>query len=68
VAGPPGLIQRGPSSGRSQERLDGYFLDPSEVSSQLADAGFTHIAKLERQPDPEVEYPSRRCYLLAKRR
>ena len=52
--------------GQSVE-LDGYFLDPSEVISQLAAAGFTVMAKLERQPAPEVEYPSRRCYLLAQR-
>jgi len=52
--------------GQSVE-LDGYFLDPSEVISQLAAAGFTVMANLERQAAPEVEYPSRRCYLLAQR-
>jgi ubiquinone/menaquinone biosynthesis C-methylase UbiE len=52
--------------GQSVE-LDGYFLDPSDVVSQLAGAGFTLMAKVERQPAPEVEYPSRRCYLLAQR-
>ena len=34
--------------GQSVE-LDGYFLDPSEVISQLAAAGFTVMAKLGRQ-------------------
>ena len=47
--------------------LDGYFLDPDEVATQLAAAGFTVIAKMDRQPAPEVEYPSRRCYLLLQR-
>ena len=47
--------------------LDGYFLDPSEVVTQLEAAGFAVTATVERQPAPEVEYPSRRCYLLARR-
>jgi len=47
--------------------LDGHFLDPDEVATQLVAAGFTLIAKMDRQPDPEVEYPSRRCYLLFQR-
>ena len=47
--------------------LDGYFLDPSDVVAQLEAAGFAVMAKVERQPAPEVEYPSRRCYLLAQR-
>jgi predicted methyltransferase len=48
--------------------LDGYFLDPGDVVAQLEAAGFALMAKVERQPDPQVEYPSRRCYLLAQRR
>lgn len=47
--------------------LDSYFLDPDEVATQLAAAGFTVIAKMERQPTRDVEYPSRRCYLLLQR-
>jgi len=47
--------------------LDGHFLDPDEVATQLAAAGFTLIARMDRQPAPEVEYPSRRCYLLLQR-
>jgi SAM-dependent methyltransferase len=47
--------------------LDGYFLDPNEVAAELAGADFTLMAKVERQPAPDVEYPSRRCYLLAQR-
>lgn len=48
-------------------RLDGYFLDPLQVEDELAAAEFAVTAKLERQPLPESEYPSRRCYLLAER-
>jgi len=47
--------------------LDGYFLEPTEVAAQLEAAGFALMATVERQPAPEVEYPSRRCYLLAQR-
>ena len=47
--------------------LDGYFLDPAEVVAELKSAEFAVMAKVERQPFPEVEYPSRRCYLLAQR-
>ncbi len=47
--------------------LDGYFLDPDDVSAQLEAAGFTVKARLEREPIDGVEYPSRRCYLLAER-
>jgi ubiquinone/menaquinone biosynthesis C-methylase UbiE len=48
-------------------RLDGYFLDPHEITSEVTAAGFTVIAKMERLPSSNVEYPSRRCYLLFQR-
>jgi ubiquinone/menaquinone biosynthesis C-methylase UbiE len=47
--------------------LDGYFLEPDDVVAQLVAAGFTLKARLERDPLDDVEYPSRRCYLLAQR-
>lgn len=47
--------------------LDGYFLEPDDVVAQLVAAGFTLEARLEREPLAGVEYPSRRCYLLAHR-
>lgn len=47
--------------------LDGYFLDPSDVVAQLEAAGFALMARMDRQPAAEGEYPSRRCYLLAQR-
>jgi len=48
-------------------QLDGYFLSPDAVTAELADAGFASEAKTERRSIPAVEYPSRRCYLLAQR-
>ena len=48
--------------------LDGYFLDPARVVAEMGRAGLAVMATVERQPSPELEYPSRRCYLLAQRR
>ncbi len=47
--------------------LDGHFLDPRGVEELLADAGLRVEARLEREPVPALEYPSRRCHLLAER-
>jgi SAM-dependent methyltransferase len=47
--------------------LTHYYLAPDEVSAGLATAGFAEVARLEREPDPSAEYPSRRCYLLVRR-
>jgi hypothetical protein len=47
--------------------LDGYFLEPEEVVADLEAAGFTVTATTIRTPRPDIEYPSRRCYLLAQR-
>lgn len=49
-------------------QLDGYFLDPDDVRATVQSAGFAVMAEVDRRPAPEVEYPSRRCYLLAQRR
>lgn len=48
-------------------RIDGYFLDPAEVTRDVEAAGFAVMATTVRQPWPGIEYPSRRCYLLAQR-
>jgi SAM-dependent methyltransferase len=48
--------------------LDGYFLEPAAVAADVEAAGFTVTATLVRSPYPGIEYPSRRCYLLAQRR
>jgi ubiquinone/menaquinone biosynthesis C-methylase UbiE/ribosomal protein S18 acetylase RimI-like enzyme len=47
--------------------LDGHFLDPATAAAEVEAAGCTVKASTIRQPDPEVEYPSRRCYLIAQR-
>jgi SAM-dependent methyltransferase len=47
--------------------LDGHFLDPAEVTNALAAAGFAVQARLDREPIANVEYPSRRTYLIARR-
>lgn len=48
--------------------LDGFFLDPAHVVVDLESAGFAIMAEVKRWPWPEVEYPSRRCYLPAQHR
>jgi SAM-dependent methyltransferase len=48
--------------------LDGYFLPPDEVAAGLTDAGVDVHARFERAPLPELEYPSRRSYLVGRRR
>lgn len=47
--------------------LTGYFLAPDEVVAELEQSGFQTLARLEREPSANGEYPSRRCYLLARR-
>jgi ubiquinone/menaquinone biosynthesis C-methylase UbiE len=44
-----------------------HFLDPAVVAAELAGAGFTILARTDREPWPGVEAPSRRSYLLARR-
>jgi len=46
--------------------LDFRFLMPSPVVARLIEAGFVVLERVEREPYPEVEHPSRRCYLLAR--
>ncbi len=48
-------------------KLDGHFLEPGDVVADVQTAGFTVTATTIRSPRPEIEYPSRRCYLLARR-
>jgi len=44
-----------------------HFLDPDEVAADLVEAGFTVMSRTDRESWPEVEFPSRRSYLLARR-
>lgn len=46
------------------DELAGKPLDRAALEA----AGFSIEAQLEREPYPDVEYPSRRAYLLARRR
>lgn len=47
--------------------LDGHFLQPADVAHDVQAAGFQVNATIIRSPQPDIEYPSRRCYLLAQR-
>lgn len=47
--------------------IDFRFLDPAWVRGRLEAAGFAVEATLLRAPDPAVEHPSERAYLLARR-
>ncbi|SES03718.1 Methyltransferase domain-containing protein [Lentzea xinjiangensis] len=42
------------------------FLDPGAETRAMAEAGLVVTARLDRAPDPAVEHPSDRCYLLAR--
>jgi SAM-dependent methyltransferase len=46
-------------------KLSFRFFKPWEVLTALEAAGFTGVKIIEREPYPEVEYPSRRAYLTA---
>jgi SAM-dependent methyltransferase len=46
--------------------LDFRFLMPSAMVARLIEAGFVVLERVEREPYPEVEHPSRRCYILAR--
>ncbi len=48
--------------------VDAFFLDPDAVVADVEAAGFTVMATILRRPLSDVEYPSRRCYLMAQRR
>jgi hypothetical protein len=46
--------------------LDFRFHVPDQVIAALRLAHFNVIEEVEREPYEGAEYPSRRCYLLAK--
>jgi len=48
--------------------LDFHFHTAATVAGALERADFTVIERVERSPYEGAEYPSRRCYLLARRR
>jgi SAM-dependent methyltransferase len=47
--------------------LDFVFFSTQQVRAALRDAGFVAIEVIEREPYPDVEYPSRRAYAFAQR-
>ena len=47
--------------------LDFCFHRPEDVIAPLLAAGFTLEARLDREPYPDAEHLTRRCYLLARR-
>jgi len=47
--------------------LDFVFFNPQGVTEELVRAGFVAVEAIERDPYPEVEYPSRRAYLFARK-
>ncbi|NVB84421.1 MAG: class I SAM-dependent methyltransferase [Kofleriaceae bacterium] len=47
--------------------LDFMFHPPDDVAAALVAAGFTIEARLDREPYPGAEHPSRRTYLLARK-
>ena len=47
--------------------LDFFLHRTEDVVAALQDAGFTLEARLDREPYPDAEHPTRRSYLLARR-
>ena len=47
--------------------IDFLYFQPGEMATALVTAGFTIEEIVEREPYPDVEHPSRRAYLLARR-
>src|SRR5262245_50248993 len=47
--------------------LDFVFFTRQAVTGELVRAGFVDVAAIERDPYPEVEYPSRRAYVFARK-
>jgi ubiquinone/menaquinone biosynthesis C-methylase UbiE len=47
--------------------MDFFLLPPTEIKLELEAVGFTIEDVVERDPYPDVEYPSRRTYIFARR-
>jgi SAM-dependent methyltransferase len=47
--------------------LDFVFFTPQAVTEEVVRLGFVAVEVIERDPYPELEYPSRRAYLLARK-
>jgi SAM-dependent methyltransferase len=47
--------------------LDFIFFETAEMKGYLTEAGFELQEVIEREPYPDVEYPSRRAYIFARK-
>jgi SAM-dependent methyltransferase len=47
--------------------LDFVLFAPPSVTNELVRAGFAEVEVIERAPYPEVEHPTRRAYILARK-
>ena len=47
--------------------VDFFFFRSEEIKERLLAAGFVIEDVIEREPYPDVEYPSRRAYLYARK-
>jgi SAM-dependent methyltransferase len=47
--------------------LDFHFFETEEIKDSLKTAGFELEEVIERDPYPEIEYPSRRAYIFARK-
>jgi SAM-dependent methyltransferase len=47
--------------------MDFFLFPPTEIKLELEAAGFTIEEGVEREPYPDVEYPSRRAYIFARK-
>jgi ubiquinone/menaquinone biosynthesis C-methylase UbiE len=47
--------------------IDFFFYETEKVKGALGDAGFVLDEVIERDPYPEVEYPSHRAYIFARK-
>jgi SAM-dependent methyltransferase len=47
--------------------MDFFFFEPIAIRQELESSGFVVEETVERGPYPEVEYPSRRAYLFARK-
>ena len=47
--------------------LDFHFFETEEMKSYLTEAGFEIEEAIERDPYPDVEFPSRRAYIFARK-
>ncbi len=47
--------------------LDFFYFRPALIADELTGAGFAEVEVIERDPYPNVEYPSRRAYVFSRK-